>query len=200
LVLVDNGSTDDTPQVLARELKRPENSFARALRVEKNIGYGHGLKAGLAQARARVAAFSHADQECPPEDVARALDIYKQNGPCLVKGRRRGPRPAADKIVTWFYNALTRLFLGFSADVNAQPKLFPGDFAARLAAAPDDFTFDLYVLNQARRAGLKIIEFDVVYGRRLYGRSKLAANPWVRMKTAARAFFKILALTLEKNP
>ena len=44
LLLVDNGSTDSTAAVLARELKMPGRAFARAVTVPApNIGYGHGI-------------------------------------------------------------------------------------------------------------------------------------------------------------
>src|SRR5262245_22656297 len=67
LILVDNGSADATLRLMAYLLARPENKFARAVRLERNAGYGGGLKAGLRAARAPAACFSHADLQCPPE-------------------------------------------------------------------------------------------------------------------------------------
>jgi glycosyltransferase involved in cell wall biosynthesis len=72
LILVDNGSTDDTAQVLGRELARPEYAFARAVTVPANQGYGHGIFTGLQAARGEFLAFSHADMQCSPADVFAA--------------------------------------------------------------------------------------------------------------------------------
>ena len=47
-ILVDNGSTDDSPAVLDALLRSP--SRIRSVRVEKNQGYGFGILAGLAAA------------------------------------------------------------------------------------------------------------------------------------------------------
>ena len=47
LILVDNGSTDQTAQVLERELSRPGMAFVRTVQVPINQGYGYGIYAGL---------------------------------------------------------------------------------------------------------------------------------------------------------
>src|SRR5258707_5161046 len=67
LVLVNNGSTDHTPEVLERELAR--FAFARSVSVPVNRGYGYGVMAGLRAARGEVLGISHADMQCPPGDL-----------------------------------------------------------------------------------------------------------------------------------
>lgn len=203
LILVDNGSTDQTAEVLSRELAKPENNFARSVRVEKNIGYGHGIQAGLENAGAPVVAFSHADLQCPPEDVGRAFDLYRTNrpsGPCFVMGRRIGARPWADKSVTTIYNRLAAVLLGVRtsegnpADINAQPKVFDRKLITLLARGPKDFTYDLFALYVCVQRGIKLVPFEVTYESRQWGKSKLAANPWVRLKTSLNAFRRLLQL------
>ena len=46
VVLVDNGSTDGSAEVIQKLL--PRYPFARTLRVEINQGYGYGILQGLA--------------------------------------------------------------------------------------------------------------------------------------------------------
>jgi len=213
LILVDNGSTDDTDNVLRLELLRPENHFARTVLVTKNRGYGHGIQAGLRNCAAPLAAFSHADLQCPPESLKTAYQHFIRlcaSGNGLVKGRRQGPRPLPDRLVTFFYNGLARLCLGIGAssidhdgatgscDINAQPKLFARDMIPALLDGPEDFTFDLYVLWIHRRLGRPVLEFDTPYEGRVWGKSKLAANPWIRIRTALHAFKKILSLRLAR--
>ncbi len=205
LILVDNGSTDGTGAMIQSHLSRPENAFVRMVRVRVNKGYGNGIKMGLKETTAPVVSFSHADLQCPPEDPATAYDIFQRaNGRCLVKGRRCGRRAFLDRVVTWFYNRMAHALLGLATDqgavpdINAEPKLFNRALLDDLAAAPDDFTFDLFVLWAARRRNIPVVEFEVAYEARNWGKSKLAANPLVRMKTSARAFLKILELRHKK--
>lgn len=194
LILVDNGSNDGSRELLRELLTKPENQFARAVRIDRNIGYGFGLKTGLRAAQGTLLAISHADLQCSPEDLIQAHHLYRlQPRPSLVKGRRRDQRPWPDQFVTHNYNFLARALLGLQTgskppDVNAEPKLFPRSLVASLDYAPNDFGFDLYVLYAAKKAGLPILEFEVDYGNRVWGKSKLAANPMQRMETAYRAY------------
>lgn len=198
LILVDNGSTDDTAELLGRELGRPEYAFARSIRVDKNVGYGHGIRTGLGHCRAGAAAFSHADLQCPPEDLLRGYRLYQEvsrTGPVLVKGRRRG-RTGAEAVISRSYNALARGMLGLPAvDVNGQPKIFGRELVRRLEAGPDDFAFDLFVLKQAARDGLRIVEFDVAFAARPHGRSKWAYSPFSRARGILRAFWQMTRLS-----
>jgi glycosyltransferase involved in cell wall biosynthesis len=96
VLLVDNGSTDDTAAVLARELAQPANRFARVVTVPRNIGYGYGIMSGVRQAQAPVIAWTHADLQCDPADVLLAYQKFSAapNPPRHISQRQtRGPQP-----------------------------------------------------------------------------------------------------------
>jgi glycosyltransferase involved in cell wall biosynthesis len=91
LLLVDNGSTDDSPATLASQL--PQFSFARSLRVPVNQGYGFGILEGLRACQSDYIGWTHADMQTDPSDIVKAIDLIKQaNYPrdIYVKGLRRG--------------------------------------------------------------------------------------------------------------
>src|SRR4051812_25089667 len=64
VILVDNGSTDDTAEVLARSL--PEFPGCRTVRVPTNQGYGFGILRGLEAATAGIIGWTHADMQTDP--------------------------------------------------------------------------------------------------------------------------------------
>jgi glycosyltransferase involved in cell wall biosynthesis len=186
LLLVNNGSTDNTADVLERELRRPELAFARAVDVAKNRGYGHGIFTGLRAARGEYLAYSHADMQCNPADVFAAYHRLRQEpepAKALVKGKR-AQRRLSDSMVTNVMAAIaTGVLWRRLTDINAQPKVFHHSHLARLAAPPDGFQFDLYVLYRARQAGLKILTVPVVFGQRAFGQSKWAFSFLSRYRT-----------------
>ena len=86
VIVVDNGSTDDSAAV-ARELG------ARVVR-EGRRGFGAACHAGLLAATADVVAFMHADGSLDPRQLDRVLDPLRE-GADLVLGRRRPTSRAA---------------------------------------------------------------------------------------------------------
>lgn len=186
LILVDNGSTDQTAQVLQQELERSELVFARTLKIPQNQGYGHGIFTGLQAAQGEFIAYSHADMQCSPADVFKAYHkLVTQPEPTqtLVKGKRVKRDFSASLVTTGMAWLASAVLLTSLTDINAQPKVFHRSYVAKLSRPPVGFQFDLYVLYQARRAGLPIMTVPVVFGERVHGQSKWAANIFSRYRT-----------------
>ena len=74
VILVDNGSTDNTPQVLEELL--PLNSNCRSIRVEENQGYGFGILSGLKIAKGDIIGWTHADMQTDPQDFLYGIEFF----------------------------------------------------------------------------------------------------------------------------
>ncbi|MBI2578461.1 MAG: glycosyltransferase family 2 protein [Candidatus Aenigmarchaeota archaeon] len=173
LVLVNNGSTDDSQLVIGRLMKK--YSFVKCVRIKKNIGYGHGIIMGLKHARGRVLAYTHADMQCDPFDVRKAYQIFQQSksSKVLVKGNRKG---RFSILTAGFHTLAALLFLKKYDDVNGQPKLFHRDLMKTFRQPPLGFQLDFYVQHKALDSGCAIVSFPVKFGVRKYGYSKWAAT------------------------
>ena len=175
IILVDNGSTDDTPAVLLEGLKSVSNALIRSVRVENNIGYGHGIMAGVHEARGEIIAWTHADMQTDPGDVIAAYENYinvERFEDSILKGKRIGRNPL-DAFFTLGMSILSTLLLKvIITDVNAQPKVFHKSFLKKMNDAPDDFSLDLYLLYQAKINGYQILKYPVHFGKRLHGEAK----------------------------
>ncbi len=162
LILVDNGSKDNTREVLAELL--PNYPFARCVPIAVNRGYGDGIFTGLRAARGDVLAWSHADMQTDPKDVFRAYEAYRQAPDAkklIVKGRRKGRR-VSDRLISRGMEIVALFFLRtWLTEINAQPKVFNARLLEHLAQPPVDFNFDVYVLYQARRNGWRTATIDV---------------------------------------
>ena len=174
VVLVDNGSTDDTAAVLERLLGPADPAGGREpvrwIRVPENKGYGHGITQGLAVARGPVIGWTHADLQTDPADVLRFLDVFGDR-PVFAKGRRYG-RPLADRVFTAGMSVFETVLLRTPLrDINAQPTLFDRELIDRWGQAPSDFSLDLFALYQARRLGFVVRRLPVVFAPRRYGQS-----------------------------
>lgn len=171
VVLVDNGSTDGSAEVLSELL--PRYPFARTVKVPVNQGYGYGILQGLNECRGEYIGWTHADMQTDPADVIKALGlIERERGLVFVKGNRKG-RPLFDVFFTLGMSVFETCYLREKLyDINAQPNIFPKVFYQGWENPPHDFSLDLYALYMARKKGLKVVRFAVDFPERVYGMSK----------------------------
>ncbi|MCK9799070.1 glycosyltransferase family 2 protein [Pseudomonas sp. MAFF 302030] len=175
IILVDNGSTDNTAEVFEKLL--PAYPGCRSIHVKNNQGYGYGIISGLKAAEGKIVAWTHADMQTDPLDVLRGLELFDMHGDNIfVKGKRYG-RPLMDVAFTVGMSIFETLLLSKPMwDINAQPTLFSKDFFDSWTNPPDDFSLDLYAYYQAQVVGLKLHRFPVRFGERAHGVSHWNVN------------------------
>ena len=171
VILVDNGSTDRSAQVLQELI--PRYPFAKTVRVPENQGYGYGILEGLKLAQGTWVGWTHADMQTDPQDVIKALELaQKAAGPYVfVKGSRKG-RCVFDNLFTWGMGVFeTFLLKTWLWDINAQPNIFSRHLLDTWTHPPFDFSLDLFALYQAKKQGYSIIRFPVLFPKRVHGQS-----------------------------
>jgi len=190
LLILDNGSTDNSPRVIEELL--PNYAFAKTSRVPVNQGYGYGIVQGLKVLTSDYIGWTHADMQTDPHDIIKALDILEFNSDptnMYIKGQRRG-RPLVDNVFTFGMSVFESAYLGGQLwDINAQPNVFHRTFFETWTNPPDDFSLDLYALYLAQKRNLRIHRFDVEFTERIHGESK-----W---NTSLGAKWKFIKRTLE---
>lgn len=197
VVLVDNGSTDGTKDVLTDLL--PSYPGCRSVHVEENLGYGFGILSGLRAADGDVLGWTHADLQADPQDALVGLELFARCGPQIfVKGRRYG-RPLADVFFTTGMSFFeTALMMRPLWDINAQPTMFSREFFESWESPPHDFSLDLYAYYEAKRQGLDVHRFRVKFGERANGTSHWNVN-WAAKRKFIRRTVDF-SLELKKRP
>ncbi|MCG3203785.1 MAG: Dodecaprenyl-phosphate galacturonate synthase [Elusimicrobia bacterium] len=185
LILVDNGSTDNSQEVLAKLQESNVGEWFRVVTVQRNQGYGHGLMRGLEATCAPLVGWSHADEQCDPKDAFNAYDFLTKaaDNKLLIKGERLG-RDRKDVWVSRAFEFLGYLILGLKTkEVNAQPKVFHRELLNSLKNPPQTFAFDLYVLFQAQKNGFSYKSIPVQFPKRKHGLSHWSSTFLGRYKT-----------------
>jgi len=191
VLLVNNGSKDNSQAILDELI--PHYAFARVVRVEVNEGYGFGIASGLKEARGEFIGYTHADMQTDPADPIKALDIIEKQAnskKCYVKGNRKG-RPLFDQFFSMAMSLFETLFLCTKLwDINAQPNIFHRSFFEDVKDnCPKDFSLDLYLLFMAKKKGISVKRFDVVFSERTFGKSS-----W---NTGITSKFKFIKRTID---
>jgi glycosyltransferase involved in cell wall biosynthesis len=199
IIIVDNGSTDYTYQKIinSKLLKKKKINF---LKIEKNIGYGHGIMTGVNIANGDYIGWCHADLQTEPIDILNAyiknLNTI-ENELCVIKGLRKN-RNFFDSMFTFGMSLFASIiFLKKINDINAQPKIFPKTFLNYLKDYPKDFSLDLYFLVMAKINDYKIINHDVIMKKRLYGQAKGGGSMKGKIKLIKRTFIYIIKLRIK---
>jgi len=87
VVIVDDGSSDSTPGLLAEAMKsRP---WLRVLRMAKNGGQSAAFEAGFAAARGELIATIDADLQNDPEEIPRLAQMLEEKNVDMITGWRK---------------------------------------------------------------------------------------------------------------
>lgn len=199
-IIVNNGSKDNSAEVLAREVAVPGLEFIRVAQVSVNQGYGFGVMVGLRAARGEFLAWTHADMQTDPADVLKGFDkILGSRDPhqAFLKGRRIARNPL-DAFFTLGMSIVSSACLGlWLHDINAQPKMFSRRFYEALKSPPDDFSLDLYVYYLARKSGMELLIQPVDFARRRHGEAKGGGTLAGKWRLIKRTWVYIIKLRRE---
>lgn len=198
VVIVNNGSTDDSKDVIGRLLETTRGNL-RSVTVNTNQGYGHGILAGLRSAKGSVLGWTHADLQTEPGDFLKAIQFFNTaTDKIFVKGHRV-QRPLSDNIFTVGMSLFESILLMTRlSDINAQPTVFTKEFFKSWKNPPQDFSLDLFAFYLSRKQGLEVKRFDVVFGERKYGTSRWNINWSAKQKFIARTIRYSLSLRKAK--
>jgi polyisoprenyl-phosphate glycosyltransferase len=109
LVLVDDGSTDDTARVLD-ELAAADDRV-RVVHLSRNFGYQAAVAAGLDHCRGDAVVTIDADLQDPPEVIPELIAEWRQGADVVygVRRERRGESRAKLATARWFSAIFRRL-------------------------------------------------------------------------------------------
>lgn len=108
VIVVDNGSTDSTPQIMADVCRRDPRW--KYLRLSRNFGYQNSITAGMLAAHGEAIMVIDADLQDPPELIPRFIEKWREGYDIVygVREKRTGESPlrviptmAAMRIITW---------------------------------------------------------------------------------------------------
>jgi glycosyltransferase involved in cell wall biosynthesis len=175
IILVNNGSTDDSARVL--QILLPKYPHCRTINISINKGYGYGILSGLRAASGDLLAWTHADMQTDPADVIQGLELFKKYGPNIYAKGKRIKRPLNDVFFTVCMSIFETILLKkFMWDINAQPNMFSKSFFETLDNPPKDFSLDLYVYFMALNQGIPLHRFPVDFNLRAHGVSHWNIN------------------------
>jgi glycosyltransferase involved in cell wall biosynthesis len=172
LIVVDDGSTDRTPELVAA------TEGARLIRHERNGGYGAALKTGFAAARGEWIGFLDADGTYPPEYFpALCREGLARDADIVIGSRMAGAAsemPAVRRLGNVLFAHLVSLVSSQRiTDSASGMRVFRKAILERVYPLPDGLNLTPVMSTRALHEGLRMVEVPIPYGER-QGRSKLS--------------------------
>lgn len=171
LIIVDDGSTDDTGERVGCSIgTRPR---ARLIAYQPNRGKGYAVRTGILASAGKQVLFMDADQSTPIAEVEKGLRCLEGGADLAIASRWiagahiRQAQPRFRRVAKKLFQTYYRLVLGLKGfeDTQCGFKVFRGDVARRLFAALkiERFLFDLELLYLATHLGYRVAKFPVVW-------------------------------------
>lgn len=169
VIVVDDGSTDATPAVLADLAAR--FPFMRTLRHRSGRGIADALRSGYLVARGDVLVFYPADLQFLPEDIPRLAAPVLAGTADMVTGRKQGKYDKA--LVSSVYNGLSRLLFHVPVRDLNNVKAYRREIMDMQPARPD---WHRYMIVLAAAQGFSVVEIPVPLYPRRAGKSKFGVS------------------------
>ena len=178
IILVDDGSTDETFAILQR-LQQADDRL-RVIQFRRNFGQTAAFAAGFAHARGRLIATSDGDLQNDPRDIPAMVARIEQGNDIVCGWRkdrkdpwlsRRVPSVLANRLISW----ATGVRLN---DYGCSLKVFRAEVIKPLRLYGEMHRF---LPALASEMGVKIAEVPVNHRARIHGRSKYGISRTVRV-------------------
>lgn len=190
ILLVNDGSTDESPQLLEKLSGQPG---IRVLHHEMNRGKGAAVRTGIQSATGDLILIQDADLEYDPRDFAKLLDPISTAGADVVYGSRflGGPRRptmfwhmVANKLLTLLTNVLYNNIL---TDMETGYKLFKREALQGITIRSNSFNFEPEITAKLLKRRVRIFEVPIAFNPRDYSEGKK-----IKLKDAFEAVWALL--------
>ena len=168
IVVIDDGSTDGTRQMLDEQARA---GIVVGLHAARNFGKGAAIRTGIALASGDVVLIQDGDLEYDPRDYARILEPIVNGRADIVYGSRFLGKPAGMAMRNRAANKILTLAANFLYDARITDeatayKAFRASILRNIRLECRRFEFCPEVTAKARRLGYRIQEVPIGYNAR----------------------------------
>lgn len=173
IIVVDDGSSDNTAAVLANLATRFER--LRVVQHEVNRGYGAALKTGMRYAASELIAITDADGTYPNHRLPELVEKCRNHD--MVVGARTGDDVQYSKLRAFpkiFLRAWVSWLAGRNVpDINSGMRVFRRSIAQRFVGIlPDGFSFTITITLAMMTTWRRVEYVPISYAKRI-GKSKI---------------------------
>jgi len=174
IIVVDDGSSDGTGEVLQRFRDRPE---VRVFSLKKNSGKAAALVRGIQESSGDIIIIQDADFEYSPENYCRLIEpILSGKAPVVYGSRFLGTianMTRTNRTANIISNVTFNLLYGTQlTDINTCHKAFRAPVIKNIEITSSNFAFETEVTAKIVQQGINIVEIPIAYQARTRSEGK----------------------------
>ena len=176
IILVDDGSTDGTVEILKSKI---ESKIARVIYHKQNQGKGAALRSGFVAATGDVVLVQDADLEYDPQEYEKVLKPILDGKADAVFGSRFIGGDSHRVVYFWhflgnkFLTFLSNMFTNLNlTDMEACYKAFKREIIQSIKIEENEFGFEPEITAKIARMKCRIYEVGISYSGRTYKEGK----------------------------
>ncbi len=180
LIIVDDGSSDGTQEILKQIEKHDYSMSVRVILKEKNQGKGSAVRRGIAEVRGKWTIIQDADLEYDPEDYNSLLKPALRKVANVVYGSRF----TGEHRNMYYWHLVGNKFLSFVtnilynttiSDMETCYKLIDTDILKKLNLRSNRFDIEPEITAKILKQGIRIYEVPISYtGREMNEGKKIS--------------------------
>lgn len=188
LIVVDDGSTDSTPQIVRNLIKN--NDKIRLIRHRKNMGYGSAIATGLRASKKEWIFFADSDAQFDYRQIKKFINA-SNNYDMVIGYREKRADPFVRKLNSNIYNLCVKIIYRFWVkDVNCAFKLVKREVYENIKPIGSKGALvSAEIIIKAKRKKYNILELPVRHLPR-----KKGVQTGANIKVILRSFKEIIIL------
>lgn len=171
IILIDDGSTDNTSKKIESELKKIKS--VKFFKHEHNSGKGAAVRTGFKNATGDYILIQDADLEYDPKDIPKLLKPIQERKTEVVFGTRlkrlpnlsrdeRTPKFMLSYLGNKFLSLITSILYGqWITDMETGYKVFPTKSVRNMKLNSRSFEFEPEITSKLLKSGKKIVEVSI---------------------------------------
>ncbi len=172
VIVVNDGSSDDTPQILD-ELARIYPDHVRIVHHPKNRGYGGALRTGFATATKDLVFYTDGDGQYDPAEMTALLPQMTDDVDWVNGWKISRSDPLHRIIIGRLYHHMVKVLFGLKVrDVDCDFRLMRRRIFDVVQLEKNSGVICLEMMKKFQDAGFRVAEHPVHHYHRSYGKSQ----------------------------
>jgi len=190
VIIVDDSETNETIKQAEKTAKKLKIKLT-AIKRKNQKGKGSAVFSGIKKAKGSEIAVIDADLEYSPEEIKPMLEKLK-NADIVISERKRKD-VFYRQMLMYLFRFFTGSLFGLWMDTQSGLKILTRETAGKINIKSTGWSYDVDMLYQIKKKGLKIAKHKIIFTRRKKGKSKI--HP---VKTSIEMFKDLIKIRFGK--